>query len=60
LKKYLPEVLGRNVVQEWVHHGAKVKEDICYGEKDNICPEIRDCPVLLGPSSRHDPSNLIR
>uniref|UniRef100_A0A8C5RP03 Uncharacterized protein n=1 Tax=Laticauda laticaudata TaxID=8630 RepID=A0A8C5RP03_LATLA len=50
LKKDFPEVLGGNVVQEWIHYRTKIKEDVCYGEENDICPEIRDCPVLLGPT----------
>lgn len=59
LQKHAAELLRGDVVQQGVHHGAEVEEDVRDGKKSDVRSEVGDSPVLLWFRSSHDPSNLV-
>uniref|UniRef100_A0A803SUM3 Uncharacterized protein n=1 Tax=Anolis carolinensis TaxID=28377 RepID=A0A803SUM3_ANOCA len=56
LKEDGPELLGGDVVEQWVHDGAEVEESVCDGEEGDVHSEVGDGPVLLRSSSTNGQS----
>ncbi|KAL4616638.1 hypothetical protein GN956_G21604, partial [Arapaima gigas] len=59
LDKHLAELLGGQVVEERVQHGAEVEEGVRDGVQDDVAPEVRHVPVHLAPGRRHEAPDLV-
>lgn len=59
LDKYLPELLGGQVIKEWIEDRAEVEEGISYGVKGDVAPEVGSSPEGLGNGCHHKTANLV-
>lgn len=59
LDEHLPELPGREVVEERVEDGAQVEEGVGHGMEGDVAPEEGSGPAGLGHGGHHEATNLV-
>lgn len=59
LDEDLPELSGREVVEERVDDGAEVEEGVGHWVESDVAPEVGSGPAGLGNGSHHKTTNLV-
>uniref|UniRef100_A0A8C6MKT8 Uncharacterized protein n=1 Tax=Nothobranchius furzeri TaxID=105023 RepID=A0A8C6MKT8_NOTFU len=59
LNKHLPELSGREVVEERVENRAQVEEGVGHELEGCVAPEVGKSPVGFGNSGLHEAMNLV-